>query len=139
MELITDEVFRNNVEGEQNMLDPFRWDHVERFGVDLTAGEHCVNVTKAETVRLGEAQELEVRPGDFVIVDTDEYLRVPDSCLGLLLPKVSLMLRGLSQSGGKVDPGFRGRLRVALKNEGYEVVKLKRGEPICNVAFWRIQ
>ena len=139
MELVTDEVFKHNNRREQSMVEPFNWERVKRFGIDLTVGEHCNNVTKAQTTSLSAGEKLEVRPGDFVIVETDEYLRVPDTHLGLVFPKVSLTLRRLFQSGGKVDPGFKGRLRIALKNEGHEVVELKRGDPICNVAFWYIQ
>jgi len=139
MELITKQAFMNDEQGVQGLVQPFKRGHLEPFGIDLTVGKHCINVTKDQTMRLDEGQEFEMRPGDFVIVDTDEYLRVPEHYFGLVFPKVSLTLRRLSQSAGKVNPGFKGVLRVALKNEGYEVVKLNQGERICNVAFWRIQ
>ena len=138
MDLITNKVFMNDEQGVQSLVHPFLSDHLDGIGIDLTVGDICRNVTKDDTIRLNGGQEFEVRRGDFVIIDTAEDLRVSDSYLGMVFPKVSLTLRGLSQSAGKVNPGFNGRLRIPLKNEGYETVKLKKGTRICNVVFWRI-
>ena len=138
MELVTEQEFRENIQNVQEMVRPFKAEYLEPIGIDLTVGEHCINMTRGHAISLGVGEELEMRPGDFVIIFTNESLYVRDDYLGLLFPKVSLTLKGLSQSGGKVNPRFSGQLRVALKNEGHEVVRLKHKERICNVAFWRI-
>ncbi|GEM_PF-3596312 len=139
MEIVTPERFRANKNNEQRVEQPFKEVNLTPFGIDLTAGEYCVHLTKDLVIKLVSEAEVEVRPGDSVIVETEERLDVPPDWVGLIFPKRKLTEDGLFQpgGGGKVDPGWNNRLKVAFKNEGYKTIKLKRGTRICCVAFWQ--
>jgi dCTP deaminase len=65
--------------------------------------------------------EFVVRPGKAVVVETAEYLTMPDDLAGFAFPRPSLSGAGLLLTNpGQVDPGYRGHLTFTLINMGDE-------------------
>jgi deoxycytidine triphosphate deaminase len=138
MELVTYDDFDKNSNGEQDVIHPFEIEHLQPLGIDLTLGQDCYNLTTGKGEKLGKDDVFPVRHGDFVVVWTEETLHVRDDWFGLVCSKVSLIGQGLTHFGTKVDPGFEGKLQLSFRNDGHRVIKLKRGQPICNVIFLRL-
>ncbi|MEM9457356.1 MAG: hypothetical protein AAGF11_24465 [Myxococcota bacterium] len=76
-----------------------------------------------------------LRPGRCVVVETAEELVVPNNIFGLLCSKGSLSAQGLLVANTKVDPLFKGNLRVAVYNASNTPVKMAKGKPFCAIAF----
>jgi len=53
----------------------------------------------------------------------------------MVFGKTSLVGRGLTHLGTKIDPGFEGQLVLTFQHLGNESLKFKEGDRICNVAF----
>lgn len=138
MELVTYKDYRSNKRGEQNVVKPYEEKNLAPFGIDLTVGKECYNLTTGERIYLEGDKIFPMRHGDFVVIWTSEELDVPSSWFGLVSSKVSLVAQGLTHIGTKVDPGFKGRLQLSFKNDGHRIIELKEGRPICNVAFFRL-
>ena len=76
---------------------------------------------------------IEMLPGSAVIIETEEEVHFPKSRFGHIVPKVSLLQKGISNTSSKVDPGYHGKLLISVFNLGKRNVKLCRGEPFCTV------
>jgi dUTPase len=59
---------------------------------------------------------IDVKPRDTVIVETAEDIGLPFNVFGLVTGKGTYIFRGLQVSSGKIDPGFRGKLRIGIYN-----------------------
>jgi deoxycytidine triphosphate deaminase len=57
-------------------------------------------------------------PGAAVIIETYEEVQFPRSRFGHIVPKVKLLMEGISNTSSKVDPGFDGRLLITVFNLG---------------------
>ncbi len=82
---------------------------------------------------------LDLPPGASVIIQTEESLHLPRSMFGHIVPRVSLLQRGLSNTFSKVDPGYQGPLLITVFNLGKRTIVLRRGEPFCAICFMRVE
>ena len=94
-----------------------------------------VNVTSGDEVPFEQGKEMEVRPGDFVNIQTSECVSLDVSDIGFVFAKVSLTRRGFTSFGSKIDPGYSGRLWLSFANNGHSIEVLRQGQPICMVSI----
>jgi len=81
-------------------------------------------------------EELWLLPGRFANVSTLEWIEIPSYLIGILAGKSTLARDGLQvESAGYVDPGWRGRLTLELKNLGPDTIILRPGMRICQLRF----
>ena len=80
-----------------------------------------------------------IAPGAAVIVETEESVHLPRRFFALVVPRVGILQRGLSNTMSKVDPGYRGRLLVTLFNLSKRAVILKRHERFCSLCVLRVE
>jgi dCTP deaminase len=76
---------------------------------------------------------IELRPGNAVIIETKEDVRFPRGLFGQILPRVSLLARGIANTPSKIDPGYSGHLLITTFNHGKRTQKLQRGERFCSL------
>jgi dCTP deaminase len=81
---------------------------------------------------------LELLPGNAVIIQTEEEVLFPKWVFGQIVPKVSILQKGISNTPGKVDPGYSGRLLVTAFNHGKQTIELRRGQHFCSMFVSRI-
>lgn len=122
----------------QTLIVPFFEENLTPVGLDLTLGGECINSTVGESVNLDKGEILEIQHGDYVHVVTQERISMPSSWFGMIFAKVSLAMKGLTHLGTKIDPGFVGHLILTFRNDAHTVIRLKKGDKICNVAFFEI-
>lgn len=108
---------------------------MEGAGVDLTIGGVGTNLTSGEEVSFEDGEVMEIRPGDFVNVQTAETVTLTCNQFGLIFAKVSLTRRGFTAFGSKIDPGFNGRLMLSFMHNGHSIQKLREGSVICMVSI----
>lgn len=77
-----------------------------------------------------------LEPGGFVLGCTLERVEIPPHLIGHLEGKSSLARFGLQiESAGYVDPGWKGRLTLEIKNLGLDTIVLRPGMLICQIRF----
>ncbi len=75
--------------------------------------------------------EVSIPPGQFAILLTEEFVRIPPSVLGFISLKFSIKGTGLvNVSGFHVDPGFQGRLIFSVYNAGPTAINMTRGQDL---------
>src|SRR5665213_337171 len=77
---------------------------------------------------LQDGESIELLPGNAVIIQTEELVGFPKKLFGHILPRVSLLQKGIANTPSKVDPGYDGHLLITAFNHGKRTETLTRGE-----------
>lgn len=123
---------------EKRELDPKCFSE-SNASYDLRLGKEVFVTPEKEPRYLQEDQTLNIEPGQFAILTTEEYLEMPKSLLGFITVRFTYKSKGLVNiSGFHVDPGFKGKLIFSVYNTGPATVTLKRGEKVFSIFFAEI-
>jgi dCTP deaminase len=114
-------------------------DHCPNLCYDLRVGESYRDHRRKETYSLSKGGKITLQPGAAVIIRTEESVYLPQSMFGYIVPKVSMLKRGLSNTVSKVDAGYRARLSVTLFNLGKRKVTVSREEKFCSLVIHRVE
>jgi len=98
---------------------------------DLRVGNGYRDHRDVAPASLHEDQSITLLPGAAVIIQTEEWIQLPRTMFGHVVPKVSLLQAGVSNTSSKVDPGYIGYLLVTVFNLGKRPVLLERRQPFC--------
>lgn len=87
-----------------------------------------------------EADKFVIRPGDFVLATTMEWIRVGSNIGARVEGKSTLGRLGLiiHSTAGFVDPGFSGNITLEMTNINSRPIVLRYGMKICQMAFYRM-
>jgi dCTP deaminase len=86
--------------------------------------------------RLERGDQVEIPPGQFAALLTEEKVWIPEDTLAFISIKAKIKFRGLvNVSGFHVDPGFKGNLVFAVYNAGSDSVVLSRGQRLFPIWF----
>lgn len=89
------------------------------------------------------ASDVEIRPGERVLVPTGVAIALPDGYVGLVHPRSGLAARlGVTvlNAPGTVDAGYRGEILVNLVNhDRTETAKIARGDRIAQLVVQRVE
>jgi len=103
---------------------------------DLRLGKEVLVTPEKEPRLLEKGQILHINPGQYAVLTTEEYIRMPKNLLGLITVRFSYKSKGLVNiSGFHVDPGFNGHLVFSVYNTGPATVSLRRGEKVFSIFF----
>lgn len=105
---------------------------------DLRVGDQYRDHRDAGGRTLPENGVIKLSPGEAVIIQTMESVFLPKSMFGTIVPRVSLLEEGISNTTSKVDPGYNGRLLVTMFNLGKKDSSLKYGEPFCSLCLFQV-
>ncbi len=82
-------------------------------------------------------QVFTLKPGQFCLATTKEYIRMPDRVAAFVQGRSSIGRIGLTvQNAGFVDPGFEGAITLELVNESPSDIHLKPGYPLAQLVFF---
>lgn len=80
-------------------------------------------------------EQMEDMPPSFALANSIEDFKMPTNVVGYVCDKSSYARIMVSAFNTLFDPGFRGNATLELVNLGDEVVMIKAGDPICQIAF----
>ena len=105
-----------------DLLDDFSVDQVQPASIDL---------------RL--AQDIELKPMEFKLASTVEYVKMPKSHAGKVEGKSSLARLGLFiHAAGFIDPAFEGNITLELFNCSQKTIELTENMKICQMCVEEI-
>ena len=110
------EIISSVMKGEI-IVDPFISEHVQAASYDLCLGEQAYVSGKERGINIREHSGLELKPGQFAVVITDERIRLPSDVSADIGISSYWTRKGLLLlHGPQIDPGFEGRLVFGLYN-----------------------
>jgi dCTP deaminase len=78
-------------------------------GYDLRVGDAFRDHRNDDGAQiLGQNEKITLRPGNAVIIRTQESVEFPEHRFGEIFPKVGLLQKGIANTPSKVDPGLHG-------------------------------
>jgi dCTP deaminase len=153
--VLSDRTIRAEVESGRIVFDPFDPDLIQPSSVDVrvdrkfrvfhNARHPYIDVRKpmddlTELVEVAEDEPFILHPGEFVLGQTLERVRLPDDIVARLEGKSSLGRLGLliHSTAGFVDAGFEGNLTLELSNVANLPITIYHGMPIGQISFMRM-
>lgn len=88
-------------------------------------------------IEVPEGKPFVIHPGEFVLANTLEKIRLPDDLCGRLDGRSSLGRLGIIVHGtaSAIDPGFEGRITLEVTNISNIPVCLWPGSRVCRLTF----
>ncbi len=121
-------------------VDPLYPDTVRENGLDLRIGGEyaiyayentvvrpCDLETAKPLFRIVKSDEVVIPPRNFVLLTTEEYVKMPDDVVGFANLRSTLARYGLVIPPTIVDAGFEGNITIEVVNESPNTIVLKRG------------
>jgi len=100
---------------------------------DLRVGDEYRDHRDSTKNDLIDGQKICLQPGSAVIIETTESVQFPKTRFGHIVPKVSLLQEGLSNTSSKIDPGYEGKLLITVFNLGKRTLFLEKGQKFCTM------
>jgi len=119
-----------------NLFDENRIEQAS-YALSLGGEAYTTDNKDKKTQVLNESNKrININPGQFALLLTDEYINVPTNKLALISFKAGSKLKGLiNVSGFHVDPGWKGRLLFSVYNAGPAPIILEHGIPYFLIWF----
>lgn len=136
MTLMTDAALRAALDSGGIVLDPRPESIKAAASIDLRLGPQAFLGTSDSILNMEEKRLLTIPPGELVLVSTLETMHVGPRYAAQIGLRSTFARKGLSLlAGPQVDPGFRGRLHVALVNLSPVEISIGYREPLVTVVF----
>ena len=153
--VLSDRTIRAEIAAERILIEPFDPGLVQpssidvrvdrRFRVFHNARYPYIDVRQpmedlTELVEVAGDEPFILHPGEFVLGQTLERVRLPDDLVARLEGKSSLGRLGLliHSTAGFVDAGFSGNLTLELSNVANLPITIYHGMPIGQISFMRM-
>jgi dCTP deaminase len=88
---------------------------------------------------LRSSSEVIIKPKQYELTATLERVELGLKTMASLHIRSSLAREGVIGSFAVVDPGFRGQLTLNLHNDGEKAITIRKGEPIVQIVFHRLE
>lgn len=128
-------------DGRGNNL--YNEDRVEEAAYALSLGNEAYrtdNKDRKIEVLDDKSRTIEINPGQFTLLMTDEYVCIPKDKLAFISIKAKQKLKGLiNVSGFHVDPGFEGKLLFSVYNAGPSTITLETKKPYFLIWFANLE
>ena len=91
-------------------------------------------------ITVPDGQFLDLRPGDFVLAYTREYVEIPDYLAARVEGRSSYARVGVSvhQTASTIHATFQGQIRLEISHAGYLGCRLQPGDPICQLVIEKL-
>ncbi len=129
---------------EENLVENFSEDSIQPSGIDLridklykikTPGKLLINRKENPEIEEIIKDIYEIEPEGYYLCSTFEKINMPRDLVGIIFPRSTLFRMGISLRTAIVDPGYKGRLILGIKNETNYTLFIERFSRICQIIF----
>lgn len=136
-------LLRNNIIVDDNGINVYDSTKIEQAAYALSLGSEAYrtdNKDRRVEILDDKNKNIEINPGQFTLLMTDEYVNIPDDKLAFISIKAKQKLKGLvNVSGFHVDPGFKGKLLFSVYNAGPSTITLETKKPYFLIWFANLE
>lgn len=130
------------------IITPLEGRQIQAASVDLKLGKGFLRVSPYQIVEANSKVEYEktkndgfhvLKPNDFVLGTTKEWLEIPNTLEGQVCGKSTWARKGLIvEMAGFIDPGFPGNITLEIKNIGPAPILIRSNDLICQIKFSKL-
>jgi dUTP pyrophosphatase len=77
--------------------------------------------------------DVDIRSQETVLVPTGIHFAIPIGYVGIIKDRSSLASKAIFSSGGVIDSGYRGELKVLLSNSGSSIFSIAKGDRVAQM------
>jgi len=139
--LMTDSEISAAIEKKEIEIRPFDVEKLQGASYDLAIGGESLVSKSDEKILLAPKSSISLHldAGDFALVLTKEYVKMPLDIAGVIGMRSALARKGLILLAGmQIDPGFEGHLRFGLYNASPRRITLDYDDDLCMIEFHRL-
>ena len=109
--------------------------NVQPCSVDLTLGKELITIA-GKRIDIAK-NSYKLKPGEFILASTEEYVEIPNYLCGQVDGRSSVARLGISihQTGGYIDAGYNGNITLELFNCSDKDFELEWGDSICQLVI----
>ena len=138
--ILTDNMISEAVSSGVVKIEPFDKEQIQPASYDLRVGPVAAVSSSHSKVNVKEKGFLEMTPGDFAIVVSEEVITMDNQHTGRFGLRSKWARKGLiATTGTQIDPGFSGRLNVGLTNLTSKNIALPHLADFLTVEFHKLQ
>jgi dCTP deaminase len=105
----------------------------------LRLGEEIYRTSDQLPLRLKIGQAVNLRPGEFALLLTEEEVELDDQTIGFISVRFTYKVRGLINiSGFHIDPTYKGKIIFSVFNAGPIDIVVKRGDELFMAFFQKL-
>lgn len=151
MAILSDKGILNAIANKGLRIAPLSLNDIQPASIDLHIGktyhrfEPCVldlsadlhdKLQEVETKEEFTDEGIELHPGEYVVIDTNEKISIPQGMSAKILNRNSLVRFGLDVAAATfLNPGFVGYKPLLVRNFGLSTFILHTGDKICQIEF----
>ncbi len=137
--LMTDTEILDKIQSKDIIIKPFNRANLQGASYDLLIGKESLVSNNDNKILLSENQSLHLEAGDFALVMSYEYFKMPLDIACSIGMKSTLARKGLILLAGmQIDPGFEGHLRFGLYNASPRKLTLDYQDSLCTIEFRKL-
>lgn len=128
----------SNLLALSDVISPFDNTRVKNGAYELSLGAQVFQTDSSPRAvkNLQDGEKIEIKPGQFALLLTKEYIKIPKDKIAFISIKAGIKFKGLvNVSGFHVDPGFEGMLLFSVYNAGPSSIVLSNGTPYFPIWF----
>lgn len=110
---------------------------VQPCSVDLHLSEDLKKLN-GKTYILTEDDTYTLKPDEFILASTKEYIEIPEDLTAFIDGKSSINRVGVIVHKGFVDSGFKGNITLEIKNISNNDLTLKKDMSIAQILFFKL-
>jgi deoxycytidine triphosphate deaminase len=121
------------------IIEPFHPHNLTPFSYDLSIGAEVYSCRYEKVTHLDDRNPTYcLKPGETVVVKTEEFLALPPEYSAAVWPRFSMVTEAIFQSMVKIDPTWYGELGVALTNLSAAEYPIRRGDRFATLIIYEL-
>jgi len=84
-------------------------------------------------------EDTTIKPGQYQPVSTGIAIEIPLGYVGLVWDKSGIVHRGLKTAGGVIDSGYRGDIKIQVRNLSQEDFVINKGDKIAQILIQKVE
>lgn len=137
---------------DEEVVTPFVAENCEGASIDLTLDKQIKKYISDQPIALGKAisdddyegidisnKEYYIHPNESVLIQTREFIKVPDNLSARIYERYSVKSLGLNISPAHyLNPGYRGTVSLLAVNNSAVPIKMVPGIKICQLSVFEL-
>lgn len=120
-------------------IENFSKDQLQGASYDIRVGKEVMISNKETVINMKEQRTAKIEPGEFALIGTYEYFKIPKDIVGNIGGKTYFTRKGLIPLAGlQIDPGFEGILAVGVFNSSPKNIVIEYLDSFCTIQFFKL-
>lgn len=105
--------------------------------IDLTVGDRCYRQMEDRYFLIGDG--VTIGAYQSLLFETAQTVAMPYNVFGVVTGKGGHIFKGWFVSTGKINPGFRNKLKIGIYNGSNTSFVVRSGDPLCSCVFFEME